>query len=97
MLNYQEGGTMKHFLDKYNKSWNQAAIPALGLSGGIIILWNYFVGKVTPIATLRWALHLVITLGNKNWVFTAIYNSQLISDHKILWHSLSGMSSLNIP
>lgn len=85
------------FFFKYGNSWNWAAILMVGLSGGIIILWDHYVGKVTPIATLIWAFHSVITSGNKSWIPTTIYNSQLIVDHKNLRLSLSCMSSLNIP
>lgn len=85
------------FCDTLRNKWNWAAIPAFGLSGGILVLWNHLVGRVTPIATSRWALHLVISAVGSNWILTVIYNSQLISDHKFLWKQLSGMNSLNIP
>ncbi|KAJ0971107.1 hypothetical protein J5N97_019066 [Dioscorea zingiberensis] len=85
--------------EKFTKHWEWAAIPAIGMSGGIITLWNPRVGQVTPIAFSRFSLHLVIstTAKPKEWVFSIVYNSQNIYLQKFLWHELSAISTLNLP
>lgn len=64
------------------------AIPSLGLSGDILVLWKSDIGLVTPVAISILALHLVIT---------TIYNSQVLIHQKRLWRSLSCFSALNLP
>lgn len=43
-----------HLCSKYEKSWDWAAIPTSGLSGGIITFWNRSIGKVTPAPSPDW-------------------------------------------
>lgn len=87
----------KSFCDKLNRSWAWAAIPSLGLSGGILVLWKSNIGLVTPVAISRLALHLVITTDRLSWILTTIYNSQVLIHQKRLWRSLSCFSALNLP
>lgn len=47
-----------HFCHRFAKNWEWAAIPTLGLFGGIIVLWNRNIGNV--VAT-RMSLNLVIS------------------------------------
>ncbi|XP_039146767.1 uncharacterized protein LOC120284004 [Dioscorea cayenensis subsp. rotundata] len=59
------------FCSKISKNWEWAAILADGFSGGIIVLWDKFLGYVTPIAVSRRDLHLVISTNNSfNWVIS---------------------------
>lgn len=46
---------------KISKNWDWAAIMADGLFGGIIMFWNMIIRQVTPIASFRRALHIVIS------------------------------------
>lgn len=85
------------FCVKFNRSWAWAAIPSLGLSGGILVLWKKAIGLVTPVASSRLALHLVITSDNISWILTSIYNSQALSHQKRLWRTLSRFSALSLP
>lgn len=73
------------FCNRLKPRWDWATILASGFSGGILILWRQQVGCVTPIAISKLALHLVITTSFDSWVLFAIYNSQMLSDHKALW------------
>lgn len=61
------------------------------------MLWRRSIGSVTPIAVSRWALHLMISSNDFTWILSTIYNSQVLSDHKKLWHFLSKMSNLDYP
>ncbi|KAJ0987975.1 hypothetical protein J5N97_006331 [Dioscorea zingiberensis] len=84
--------------NKFSKLWEWAAIHARGMSGGIITLWKYGVGKVTPIAQSRYALHLILSTDKpRHWVLSVIYNSQNVQYQKVLWRDLSHMSSLSLP
>ncbi|KAJ0967195.1 hypothetical protein J5N97_024112 [Dioscorea zingiberensis] len=86
------------FCRKFAKAWEWAAIPSIGMSGGIITLWNKRVGQVTPIAQSQFALHLIISSElPKEWIFTTIYNSQSSHIQRDLWHDLTVLSSLNLP
>lgn len=78
-------------------NWEWTAVPSTGLFGGILVLWNASVGKVTPVAISRLALHMVISSNNKTWILTTIYNSQVISAHKRFWRSLLKISLLEFP
>lgn len=49
------------FCKKISKNWDWAAIMADGLFGGIIMFWNMIIRQVTPIASFRRALHIVIS------------------------------------
>lgn len=73
------------------------AIPSLGLSGDILVLWKSDIGLVTPVAISILALHLVITTNGFSWILTTIYNSQVLIHQKRLWRSLSCFSALNLP
>lgn len=85
------------FCNKLRRWWDWAAIPSSGLSGGILVLWKKSIGLVTPVASSRLVLHLVITTYDKTWILSTVYNSQILSDQKLLWRSLQGFSSLPIP
>ncbi|KAJ0989775.1 hypothetical protein J5N97_008131 [Dioscorea zingiberensis] len=86
------------FCDKFAKVWEWAAIPAQGMSGGIITLWKWGVGMVTPIAKSRFALYLILTTDKpKHWVLSVIYNAQSILLHKKVWRDLAPMTQLNLP
>ena len=56
------------------------------------------VGKVTPIASSRYCLHLVIFADKlKEWVLFVIYNSQSLQIQKFLCYGLFGISILSSP
>ncbi|KAJ0967671.1 hypothetical protein J5N97_024588 [Dioscorea zingiberensis] len=87
-----------NFCDKFRRMWEWAAIPARGMSGGIITLWKQGVGLVTPIANSRFSLHLVLTTERpKEWILSVVYNAQSVHLQKNLWHDLNSISSLNLP
>lgn len=82
---------------KIGNIWPWATLMAEGYSGGIIILWQKHIGKVTPIAKTRYALHLVVTTDNaESWILTIVYNSNRVQDQRLVWHELSGMTSLKL-
>lgn len=68
-----------------------------GLFGGIIVLWSWHVGLVTIVVISRLALHLVSSNSEGSWILTTVYKSQVLSEHKLLWNFLSGISHLNSP
>lgn len=86
-----------HFCNRFVKIWDWASIPSTSFSGGIIIMWNRNVGFVTPVAVSRSALHLIISSPEDSWILTTIYNSQVYSDNKKIWYSLSNLYFLNSP
>lgn len=89
---------LEKFCNRLGRAWHWAAILLEGYSGGIIIIWKKHIGRVTPMARSRSALHLVITPDNqKSWVLFTIYNSNRIHGQRLLWNELSGMSSANLP
>lgn len=85
------------FCAKLDRRWDWAAIPSVGFSGGIIVLWSRSIGLVTPIAVNRHALHLVISTCDHSWILTTVYNSQFLSEHKSLWNSLEKINALDSP
>ncbi|KAJ0961508.1 hypothetical protein J5N97_002012 [Dioscorea zingiberensis] len=92
-----EQRTLK-FCRRFTKHWQWAAIPAEGMSGGIITLWKQRVGRITPIAQSRFSLHLVLSSEKpKEWIVTIIYNSQHGNIQKALWKNLSLISMLDLP
>lgn len=46
-----------------------------------MVLLKKQVGRVAPVAVSRLALHLVISTSVDTWILSAIYNSQMFSDH----------------
>ncbi|KAJ0967159.1 hypothetical protein J5N97_024076 [Dioscorea zingiberensis] len=87
-----------NFCNKFSRGWQWATIPAQGFSGGIVTLWKQRVGMVTPIATSRFALHLIISSKNpKQWLLSVIYNAQNIQFQKGLWMELEIFSSFDLP
>lgn len=88
---------IQRFCARFSRHWVWAAVPSNGYSGGIIVLWKRFNGIVTPVASSRMALHLIITTSEDSWILSTIYNSQVLSEHKNLWKSLSGLSQLDSP
>lgn len=86
------------FCNLFQKNWDWAAATAAGYSGGIIILWKRELGLVTPILGTKTSIHLVISSSvSFSWVLSIIYNSQCLSDQKLLWNSLSTLMSLDLP
>lgn len=77
------------FCSRLRHRWEWAAIPSNDISGGIMVIWNRSVGNVTPVAISHSALHLVISSNDETWILTTVHNSQVIFEHKRLWHSLS--------
>ncbi|KAJ0983259.1 hypothetical protein J5N97_011514 [Dioscorea zingiberensis] len=91
-------GRAKTICKKFSKAWEWAAIPANGMSGGIIIFWKHEMGLVTPLAHSRYVLHLIVSNEKpKEWILSVVYNSQHIQVQKSVWCALAGMSSLNLP
>lgn len=83
---------------KFSKQWNWASIAAEGYSGGIIILWLRKIGKISPVAHSRRALHLILSLPCGNHCFiSVIYNAQNITLQNSLWKELSQVANLNVP
>ncbi|KAJ0975885.1 hypothetical protein J5N97_017850 [Dioscorea zingiberensis] len=86
------------FCKKFAKRWHWAAIPAQGMSRGIVVLWKHNIGLVTPFAISKYSLHLVISADNpKEWVLTVVYNSQRLQVQKSHWLELETFSSLELP
>lgn len=55
-------------------------------------------GKVTPVAKTRCALHIVVTTENgESWILTVVYNPSRIHDQCFVEQELSGMATLNFP
>ncbi|KAJ0984926.1 hypothetical protein J5N97_003282 [Dioscorea zingiberensis] len=82
----------------FSRCWEWAAIPAQGMSGGIITFWKQEVGMVTPIAHTHSSLHLIISSEKpKQWILSVIYNSQHVHVQKSLWNDLSVFSTFNLP
>lgn len=74
------------------------AILAKGYSGGILVAWSKTLGRVSPLAGFRHALHLIISHNSLgNWIVSIFYNALYLHSQCSLWLELSKMSSLNIP
>lgn len=78
------------FCSKFSKQWNWDSTSSKGYSRGIIILWHQKIGKITPVAHSKHALHLIISIscGNR-CIFTMLYNAQSIKMQKYLYKELS--------
>lgn len=85
------------FCKIFHKNWDGEAIPASGLLGGVIVLWNKNYGEITPILGVKTSLHLVISSISFSWILSIVYNSQRSFYQTSLWKSLSAFSSLKIP
>ncbi|KAJ0963505.1 hypothetical protein J5N97_028627 [Dioscorea zingiberensis] len=86
------------FCEKFTRMWHWAALPARGMSGGIITLWKQRVGQVTPISYSHYSLHLIISaLKPEEWILSVIYNPLNIHLQRTVWHDLSNISTLNLP
>lgn len=48
-----DSSRVDRFCKKLPRHWEWAAILADGFSGGIFVLWNPIIGKVTPLAFSR--------------------------------------------
>lgn len=55
------------------------------------MLWKRGIGRVTPIAESRLALHHVISSNDETWILSTVYNSQSLSQHKDLWNSQNSL------
>ncbi|XP_039135720.1 uncharacterized protein LOC120273142 [Dioscorea cayenensis subsp. rotundata] len=85
------------FCNRFAKHWEWAAIPAYGLSGGIITLWSRCLGRVTPVAATSMSLNLVITSMDGPWILSIVYNFQILAFQKTLWNTLSRISGTRLP
>ncbi|KAJ0960379.1 hypothetical protein J5N97_001796 [Dioscorea zingiberensis] len=93
-----DSNRIDNFCKKFNKGWHWAGIPSQGMSGGIVTLWKQRVGMVTPLATTKLCLHLIISSENpREWVLSVVYNAQSIQIQRSLWHNLEIFSSFQIP
>lgn len=88
---------LNHICRKFSRVWNWVAIVANGLSGGIIILWSHSLKNITSLAATKMSLHLVIFNEDDRWILSAIYNLQLVTEHHLLWRTLSRLANLKIP
>lgn len=86
------------FCSKLGQKWAWAAIAADGFSGGLIVIWQKQLGKVSPLARSRYVLHLVVTnVKNESWILSTVYNSNHYQVQTTVWYELSGIASLNLP
>lgn len=93
---YDSNHTIR-FCNRFSKTWGWAAIPSLGLYGGIIVLWNRSIGRVTHFIATRMSLQLVISNQEVSWILMVVYNSQIWDDQKLFPRILSGFSSIHLP
>ncbi|XP_039118470.1 uncharacterized protein LOC120254421 [Dioscorea cayenensis subsp. rotundata] len=86
------------FCNKVPKHWEWTAILANGFSGGIFVLWNKAIGKVTPIVVSRRVLHIIISsASSKSFIISVVYNSVRFQKQCLLWNELSKITCLRIP
>lgn len=86
------------FCKKISKDWEWAAILSDGFSGGIIVFWHKSIGTVTPLASSRRALHIIISHDiTKTFLISIIYNLTRFRSLCVLWHELLKLSSLQVP
>ncbi|XP_039123479.1 uncharacterized protein LOC120260105 [Dioscorea cayenensis subsp. rotundata] len=89
---------LDRFCRKIPKTWDWAAVLANGFSGGIIVMWHKSIGRVSPIAVSRRALHIIITDNSSNaFLISVVYNSYRICNQCYLWNELSRITLLQIP
>lgn len=80
------------------KKWNWVAIASDGYSRGIIILWLKHLGRISPVAHSRRALHLIFSSSaDHQWIISMVYNSQQPKLQRNLWKELSMIPKLNLP
>lgn len=86
------------FCKKLSKDWDWAAVPALGLSGGLLTFWKKGIGLVTPLAISRNVIHLIISsVGFDGWILSFVYNPQGLSAQKLVWGELAKLSRIKVP
>lgn len=85
------------FCNTLTKHWDWAAIPSIGLLGGIIVHWDRDLCSINPVANSHFVLHLVISSNNIHWIHSVIYNAQVISLQNSTLNKLFGISSLSLP
>ncbi|XP_072984401.1 uncharacterized protein [Typha latifolia] len=80
------------------RCWSWFSVPAVGSSGGIIILWKTKLGWVDILATSRYATHLVFTSKTGNTtLMSVVYASNILREQQHLWDELLQLATINIP
>lgn len=65
---------------------------------GIIVIWKKSIGRVTPLAVIRRALHLIISPNpDSSYMISIIYNSHRLCAQLSLWQELNRISVINLP
>lgn len=74
-LKLTNSGVLARFCRSFHKKWEWAVVPTLGMPGGIIVLWRFEVGVVTPVVQSRHELNLVISAHKaEEWILTIVHN-----------------------
>ncbi|KAK4731156.1 hypothetical protein R3W88_024144 [Solanum pinnatisectum] len=65
-------------------------VPAVGNSGGLVILWDNSLIEVDDIATTGQEIHAMVKVcaTNEYWLFSCIYASTYLNSRKILWENV---------
>lgn len=93
-----DNGRIDNFCSKLGHNWVWAAIVAEGYLGGILVIWQKQLGKVTLIAISRYVLHVVVTSAkNETWILSTIYNPSRIQDQSSVYLELTNIASINFP
>ena len=67
----------------------QSTLKLLGLSGGLLLLWNADKVSVEELAKTEQEIHVEVKVhaSNLSWIFSAIYASPRKEDRYILWNN----------
>ncbi|KAK4710031.1 hypothetical protein R3W88_004544 [Solanum pinnatisectum] len=68
-------------------------VPAIGNSGGIVVLWDDTIWELDEIATTTQEVHAIIKVHSLNitWLFSVIYASTHRNMRKTLWNNLKNI------
>lgn len=91
-------GRVRCFCKHFDKTWEWAALPSRGMSGGIIVLWHCYLCTITPISFNCYTLHLVVSAQRPaEWVLIVVYNSVNTAIQNMVWKSLHCISQFDMP
>ncbi|XP_073009158.1 uncharacterized protein [Typha latifolia] len=80
------------------RCWSWFAVPAVGVFGGLLLLWKAKLGRVDVVALSRYAAHFIITPATgETWRLTAVYASNHLAEQRSLWEELMQLSGIGSP
>ncbi|XP_020680604.1 uncharacterized protein LOC110098201 [Dendrobium catenatum] len=80
------------------KDWNFFQVPAIGLSGGIIVLWKYKLASFTCLSSSNQVIIGDLEIMEKGrWRVATVYRGKDTIHRRLIWEKLKEFRSNNIP